>query len=186
MLKNLFVALAVVLVFTPTEAVAHKAVQTVDTAESLIEAAATNLQRSDQSELPSVLLSYVETGAIARFTLGSHAKRLSDASLTRYTAAFEGWLHSQVENQAHRLGGFGLSVENVAYRNRNDAIVTTQVRKGSDSVKLRWRVIRRGGSWGVVDLEFAGVWLAIEQRAQVDAILDRPGATIDEVIARLG
>ena len=37
-----------------------------------------------------------------------------------------------------------------------------------------------------VDLEFSGGWLAIEQRAQIAAILDRPGADIDDVIAQFG
>jgi phospholipid transport system substrate-binding protein len=53
-------------------------------------------------------------------------------------------------------------------------------------ITLRWRVIERGGKWSVVDLEFAGLWLAIEQRAQVSAILDRPGADIEDVIATFG
>ena len=53
-------------------------------------------------------------------------------------------------------------------------------------LKVRWRVIERKGNWSVVDLEVAGIWLAIEQRAQVASILSRPGANIDDVIAQFG
>ena len=47
-------------------------------------------------------------------------------------------------------------------------------------------VIERKGAWSVVDLEVAGIWLAIEQRAQVASLLSRPGADIDDVIAQFG
>jgi len=36
-----------------------------------------------------------------------------------------------------------------------------------------------------VDVEVLGLWLAIEQRAQIAAILDKPRATIDDAIAAL-
>ncbi len=50
---------------------------------------------------------------------------------------------------------------------------------------MRWRVLRRDGDWRLVDVEVHGMWLAIEQRAQIAAILDRPRATIDDAIAAL-
>ncbi len=50
---------------------------------------------------------------------------------------------------------------------------------------VRWRVINRNGSWRVVDVQAFGLWLAIEQRAQIAAILDQNGGSIDDVIASL-
>ena len=185
MFKHIILAFVMLVSGLTAQADIRGAAAQITSAESLIEDAAESLKQSDEDEIADVLLSYVETDAIARFTLGNHAKRLSESALRRYTTAFEAWLQTQVENHSHRIGAVGLTVADVDYRNRNDAIVTTAVRQQGETVRLRWRVIRRDGKWGVVDLQFAGVWLAIEQRAQVDAILDRPGADIDEVIARM-
>ncbi len=41
------------------------------------------------------------------------------------------------------------------------------------------------GEWKVVDVEVLGLWLAIEQRAQIAAIMDKPRATIDDAIDAL-
>ena len=46
-------------------------------------------------------------------------------------------------------------------------------------------MIERNGEWRVGDVEVLGLWLAIEQRAQIAAILDKPRATIDDAIAAL-
>ena len=54
-----------------------------------------------------------------------------------------------------------------------------------DEMTVRWRVMERDGAWRVVDVEVSGLWLAIEQRAQIAAIMDKPHATIDDAIAAL-
>ena len=38
---------------------------------------------------------------------------------------------------------------------------------------MRWRLLRIDGAWHIVDVEMHGVWLAIEQRAQIDSLLDQ-------------
>ena len=71
-------------------------------------------------------------------------------------------------------------------RTETDSVVETRVtQKGEDPMTVRWRVMERGGAWRVVDVEVLGLWLAIEQRAQIAAILDKPRATIDDAIAAL-
>ena len=87
------------------------------------------------------------------------------------------WIHKATKE---------VEVVDTAARNARDAIVTTELHGGAVPLKVRWRVIERKGSWSVVDLEVAGIWLAIEQRAQVASILSRPGADIDDVIAQFG
>ena len=84
-----FILVALVLFLLPSaQAMQTASIAQATSAEALIEDAAANLQQSDADEIATVLLSYVETEAVARFTLGNHAKRLSDAALSRYTRAF--------------------------------------------------------------------------------------------------
>lgn len=155
-------------------------------AEALVSSAATDIAHSERARVAEVVLSHIDTRAIAQFTLGRHGRTLPAADKARFAIAFEDFLRRQIEANADQFSGVDVNVINTAARNARDAIVTTEVRNDRDSLRVRWRVIERGGKWSVVDLEVAGIWLAIEQRAQVAAILSRPGADIEDVIAQFG
>ncbi|MEL7545630.1 MAG: ABC transporter substrate-binding protein [Pseudomonadota bacterium] len=152
----------------------------------LVETTASDLSTTHGEAVADILLRHVDADAIARFTLGRHANRLDQSELAAYEAAFEGFLRRQLQRHSHEIAGVRIDVVRADQRSPRDAIVTTRIYQNEAGQALRWRVIERGGRWRVVDLEFAGVWLAIEQRAQINALLDRPGATIDDVIAQLG
>lgn len=155
-------------------------------AEALVSSAASEIAQSERSRVADAVLSHIDTKAIASFTLGRHGASLSPAAKVRFQQAFEGFLRRQIEANADQFSGVQVNVVGTASRNARDAIVTTEVQGLNQPMKVRWRVIERGGKWSVVDLEVAGIWLAIEQRAQVAAILGRPGADIEDVIAQFG
>lgn len=182
MLKTLLVSIAL----AASAPVAVAAQNDVQRAEALVNSAAIDISRTEQTKVADTVLSHIDTRAIASFTLGRHGRALPAHDKARFTRAFETFLRRQIEANAHQFSGVEVSVVNTSARNARDAIVTTEVRNESDALKVRWRVIERGGKWSVVDLEVAGIWLAIEQRAQVAAILSRPGADIDDVIAQFG
>ena len=46
---------------------------------------------------------------------------------------------------------------------------------------MRWRVLLRDGEWRLVDVEVHGLWLAIEQRAQIVTLLDKRGVSIRDI-----
>lgn len=179
MLKHILVA-ATALTLTPTSLASANESRS---AEALISVVATEISQSNRQQIADAVLNNLDVQAIARFTLGRHGKTLSDQDKARYVTAFESFLHRQISNNADQFVGVELTVTKTLARNDHDAVVTTVVDRAGDRQTLRWRVIERGGKWSVVDLEFAGIWLAIEQRAQVSAILDRPGANIETLIA---
>ncbi|MEO0549279.1 MAG: ABC transporter substrate-binding protein [Pseudomonadota bacterium] len=153
-------------------------------AEQLISDAAQEIVSADRDDLAEAILERMDVRAIARFTLGRYAKSVETEKADQYAVAFEDYLRRQIETNAHRLQGISMTVTKTVHRNDRDAIVTTLIETGDDRLTLRWRMLRRGENWQVVDLEFSGIWLAIEQRAQITAILDRPGADLDDVIAQ--
>ena len=182
MLKTMLISLA--LVASAPVAVAGQ--NDATSAEALVSSAAFDIAQSEQARVADAVLSHIDTDAIARFTLGRHGRTLAANDRARFKAAYEAFLRRQIEANAHQFSGVEVNVVDTAARNARDAIVTTEIRRGSEPLKVRWRVIERSGKWSVVDLEVAGIWLAIEQRAQVAAILGRPGADIEDVIAQLG
>ncbi|MCI4645948.1 MAG: ABC transporter substrate-binding protein [Hyphomonadaceae bacterium] len=153
-------------------------------AETLIAETANELAAGaiDSEELDNV----VDTSAIARFTLGHHVRNLPEQDVQRFSAAFDRFLETTFDDQAARFSGAQIDVIGSVDRSARDSIVTTRVTlPGELPETVRWRVINRDGAWKVVDVQAFGLWLAIEQRAQIAAILDRNGASIDDVIASL-
>lgn len=158
----------------------------IETAEALVSTAALDISQSENTQIADAVLEHIDTRAIANFTLGRYGRSIPAADKARFVAAFEGFLRRQIETNVDQFKGIEVEIVETSARNARDAIVTTELRGGAAPLKVRWRVIQRKEAWSVVDLEVAGIWLAIEQRAQVASILSRPGADIDDVIAQFG
>ncbi|MDJ0921318.1 MAG: ABC transporter substrate-binding protein [Henriciella sp.] len=180
MLRIILAAIWVTMMTPPALAGTDK----TGSAEQIISATAQDIIEADRDRLAEAVLERMDIRAIARFTLGRHAKSIEADKVDQYSNAFEAYLRRQIETNADRLQGLSMTVTKTVHRNERDAIVTTVVDAGGERMTLRWRMLLRNAEWQVVDLEFAGIWLAIEQRAQISAILDRPGADIDDVIAQ--
>lgn len=166
--------------------IGHAGTDSTRTAEQIISDTAHEIIVSDRDNLAEAILDRMDVRAIARFTLGRHAKTIDAGKVDQYSDVFEDYLRRQIASNADKLQGVSMTVTKTVERNARDVIVTTVVDANGERLTLRWRMLRRGANWMVVDLEFSGIWLAIEQRAQISAILDRPGADIDDVIAQFG
>lgn len=153
-------------------------------AEALIAGAATQI--SDPEHGKDAFRDSIDVPSVARFTLGKHAKRISDEEHTRFAAAFDNFLASTFEDHRADFANAKVEVVGSVDRSPTDSIVETKVSpKNGEAMTVRWRVMERDNEWRVVDVEVLGLWLAIEQRAQIAAILDKPRATIDDAIAAL-
>jgi phospholipid transport system substrate-binding protein len=153
-------------------------------AEALIASTATLI--SDPARGEAAFSESIDVPAVARFALGRHVRRISVDESQRFTAAFDSFIDSTFEKHRHDFTNAEVKVIGSVDRSATDSIVETRVTPpGKDEMIVRWRVMERDGEWRVVDVEMLGLWLAIEQRAQIAAILDKPRATIDDAIAAL-
>ncbi|MEM1086807.1 MAG: ABC transporter substrate-binding protein [Pseudomonadota bacterium] len=153
---------------------------------ALVEQAADDIEKASGEAIADTVLSYLNVDMIARFTLGQHVRRLSDEDVELFADALDSFLRRQIARHASATEGLSVEIIQTSSRNARDAIVVSRVTGFGEPMTLKWRVIQRAGEWSVVDLELHGIWLAIEQRAQIDALLSRPGASIDDAIAQLG
>ncbi|MFN3313356.1 MAG: phospholipid-binding protein MlaC [Hyphomonas sp.] len=154
-------------------------------AEALI--AGTSVDISDPVRGQQAFSDSIDIPSVARFSLGKHARRVSEEDLERFTEAFHGYVNRTFEKHSDDFTNAQVDVLRSVDRSATDSIVETRVTPTDGEVMtVRWRVVERGGEWRVVDVEVLGLWLAIEQRAQIAAIMDNPHATIDDAIAALG
>lgn len=153
-------------------------------AEALITGTAAEI--SDPVRGQQAFSDSIDVPAVARFSLGKHARRVSDEDLERFTEAFHGYVAKTFEKHRADFTNSQVEVIGSVDRSPTDSIVETRVMPADGEVMtVRWRVMERDGAWRVVDVEVLGLWLAIEQRAQIGALLDNPGTTIDDAIAAL-
>lgn len=156
-----------------------------EAAEEVIETAAEQLSAGEFDG--AALVETLSVDGIARFTLGKYARRMEAEELDRFTAAFEQFLIETFDTESQRFEGAEIVVEGSHDRNERDSIVLTQVRlPDTEPLDVRWRLIERNGEWRAVDVEIQGLWLAVEQRAQMVAILGETGATVSDAIDALG
>ncbi len=124
---------------------------------------------------------------VARFALGRHWRMASEAERATFTDLFEDLL---VVTYGRRFGGYAgesFAVTGVAEAGRRDVQVHSLVTPlDGPPVDVAWRVRpQEGGGYRVIDVAVAGVSLAITQRSEFAAIVQRHGGQVSALIAAL-
>ena len=134
----------------------------------------------------SALMDKIDVEAIAHFVLGRHSRDLSEKDRSDFTNAFRQFLDAAIRRQAGEFTDAQVDILGSFDRNGRDSIVQSIASDGAgNTAMVRWRLAKRGETWRVVDLQVEGLWLSIELRAQISAILGNPGASIADAIAAL-
>jgi phospholipid transport system substrate-binding protein len=133
---------------------------------------------------------FADIDAISNFVIGIYSRRFTPDELARYRKAFRTYALAVYETELDAYRGEAVIVRNSVDRSPTDSIVNTYIRRQNrPDVDVRWRVLERNGQFQIVDvaLNFDGnlIWLAIEQRAQFLALLDRTNGSADALIAEI-
>ena len=192
-LRNLIMAASAALVL-PAAALADT--QTENFVKQNANEVLNSLNNPDLSseERTSLFSGYMEQfaniDAVSKFVIGKYAKRFNPDELGRYQQAFRTYALAVYQNQLDDYRGNEVVVEGSTDRSPSDSIVdTTIARADGKNMDVRWRVLHRNGEYQVVDvaLDIDGnlIWLAIEQRAQFLALLDRTNGSADALIDKI-
>lgn len=140
-----------------------------------------------RAEFQALMNRFTDLERVSRFVIGRYARTFSDAEFESYLAAYSRYGLATYEAELDEYRGEEIEVTGSTDRNDSDSVVETVVRRASGDLPVRWRVLKMDdGNYQVVDvaLEIDGnlLWLAIEQRAQFIAILDRSNGDAQELI----
>ena len=133
---------------------------------------------------------FTDMVAVSNFAIGKYARRFTPEELERYRSAFRTYALAVYEHELDAYRGEAVVVKDSVDRSETDSIVNTVIKRndGKD-MDVRWRVLTREGEYQVVDvaLNLDGnlIWLAIEQRAQFLALLDRSNGSADVLIDKI-
>lgn len=140
------------------------------------------LHQSGMVSEADLIVDSVDMPRVSRFVLGKYAREASAEDSKLFEARFDRFLRDFLSSRSEELSNAELVVVSSSDRADTDSIVTTRVSSATrEPMTMRWRVLLRDGEWRLVDVEVHGLWLAIEQRAQVTALLGDHGMPIRDL-----
>ena len=124
---------------------------------------------------------------ITNFVLGKYARTITPAQRQRFATVFREYAQNVYETRLGDYHGETVTVTGSVVRNPGDVVVNTTISGGkvSQPVTASWRVLRSGAGWKVVDVQVAGIWLAITQQQDFVSTIDNAGGNVDVLIAQL-
>lgn len=122
---------------------------------------------------------------ITFFVLGKYARSITTEQMQRFAPVFRDYAQDVYQRQLMEFSGRSLTVTGSVVRVPGDVVVTTTITGGSQPGEVSWRVLGGGANWKVVDVQVAGVWLAITQQQDFVSTIDNHGGDVDALISQL-
>ncbi len=115
--------------------------------------------------------------AIGKFALGGHWRTITPAQRSEYLKLFEDMIVSTYAQRFGEYSGQQFKVGSTKPTTRKgDSIVNSQViQKDGPPLNIEWRVRENAGQFKVIDVFIENVSMAITQRSDFDAVVQRGG-----------
>lgn len=130
-----------------------------------------------QSEFRGLLKQGFDLDYIGRFVLGKYRRSVTGEQLADYTRLFEDYILLTYASRLSAYEGEKFKVIGSRPTGKKSVIVLSEIRPPSGGGKLDadWRVRFKDGKPYVVDIQVEGISMAITQREEFSAILNRSG-----------
>jgi len=134
----------------------------------------------------SFLIGLTDVKRVALFLLGPYAAKASQDDLDSYVAAYQDYVLGVYQSYFQLYAGQSLKVVSSRERAPGDFIVVTNmVGQSNLAMEIDFRVRTDQAKPLLVDVAVAGIWLALAQRDQTQAVLARNNGDIKALIAHL-
>ena len=134
----------------------------------------------------SFLIGLTDVKRVALFLLGPYAAKASQDDLDSYVAAYQDYVLGVYQSYFQLYAGQSLKVVSSRERAPGDFIVVTNmVGQSNLAMEIDFRVRTDQAKPLLVDVAVAGIWLALAQRDQTQAVLAQNNGDIKALIAHL-
>lgn len=128
-----------------------------------------------------------DLATIGRFSLGKYWRAANPSQRSEYQRLFEDML---VDVYTARFGSYnGQKMVTISSQvvDANDVMVASQIIPvdGSSPINIDWRVRLTDGRYKIVDVMVEGISMAVTQRADFGAVIDRGGGDVAVLINHL-
>jgi phospholipid transport system substrate-binding protein len=124
---------------------------------------------------------------ITSFVLGRYRRIVTPAQYSDFSAAFKTYAENVYESRLNEYKGQTLQVTGSVVRQPGDVVVSSQIIGGpGQPAQVNWRVLRGAdGQYRAVDVQVAGIWLAITEQQDFVSTLDNHSGDINLLINQL-
>ncbi len=116
---------------------------------------------------------------IARYVLGRYWTSASADERENFTRLFEQWVVQTYGARLSRYSQETVTVTGTRPENGADTVVTSAiVHPSGPPTHVAWRVSGQPGSYRIVDIDVEGVSMALTEREEIAAVIERSGGTV--------
>lgn len=132
-----------------------------------------------EERLRTLLLQNFDMPRVVRYVLGRYWTTASAEERQAFTNLLEEWV---VRSYASRLAEYRdetVKVTSARAESDTDAVVSSQIiHLNGPPTKVDWRVRSDGSNYRIIDIDVEGVSLALTERDEIAAVIQRNGGTV--------
>lgn len=135
-----------------------------------------------------LLIEHFDVTRICRFVLGRYARKVGTDEMAEFRRLYEDVAVLTYAHLFASYGGEGFKVKReVGDPGDRYKMVLTEIQpaNGRPVIKLDWQIKIDGSAYSVVDIRVEGASMAITQREEYTAVLDKNGGDIKDLLAQL-
>ncbi len=136
-------------------------------------------------DFEQIFARYADVPVIARSALGAAARSASNAQLSAFTKAFQGYISRKYGRRFREFIGGKIEVTDARPIKSYFEVVSVAYLQGEAPFDLRWHVSNKSGKDLFFNIIIEGVNMLASERTEIGALLDRRGGDVDALISDL-
>jgi phospholipid transport system substrate-binding protein len=144
-------------------------------------------EEEERARFRSLLIQYFDLNAIGKFTVGrAYWGSATPQQQQEFLSLYETQVTNAYARRFQDYSGEQFSVTGQQKESDNDTIVISEItRPTGNPVPVQWRVRSANGALKIADVVIAGISMAVTDRQQFAAVIERGGGTIQALIDAL-
>ena len=145
-------------------------------------------ETEEQARFRSLLTQYFDVNAIGKFTVGRGFWNTATPDQQKeFLALYETQVTNAYAKRFENYSGETFKVTTQQKEGDSDTVVSSEITRpnGGPPVPVQWRVRAESGTFKIADVVIAGISMAVTDRQQFAAVIQRGGGTLQALIDAL-
>lgn len=142
-------------------------------------------ERAMYKDFQRIFANYADVPVIARYALGSDARRASAAQLKAFTGAFETYIARKYGSQFHQFIGGRIEVDSAATVKSFVEVKTTAFMRGEAPFEIKFLISDKSGKHKFFNMFIEGINMLLTERSEIGSIIDANNGDLNKTIAQL-
>jgi phospholipid transport system substrate-binding protein len=182
------VLLAVIILAAPARAADDAAGFISDLGQRTVQILAAKVPEGErESKFRAIFTEGFDVPAISRFVLGTYWRTATEAQRRDFVTLFETYVVHAYTVRFNDYGGEQLKVTAARAEDADSSMVQSVIARpsGAPPIKVDWRVSKTPQGFKITDVVVEGVSMAVTQRQEFAAVIQRNGGQVDALLKLL-